>query len=74
MAMTEKAPSTMRRASFIRSGIVLWIERAIRWTMHSVSAWDWKIEPRSMSCVRSASALVRLPLWAMAQPPRANSA
>ncbi len=74
MATTEKAPSTRRSASFIRSGIVFWIERAIRWMMHSVSEPDWKIEPWAISSPRSASALVRLPLWAMAQPPMANSA
>ena len=33
--------------------------------MHSVSEPDWKIEPRSISSSRSASALVRLPLWAI---------
>ena len=42
--------------------------------MHSVSEPDWKIEPRSISSSRSASALVRLPLWAIAAPPIANSA
>ena len=51
-----------------------WIERAIRWMMHSVSDELWKIEPRSISSRRSASALVMLPLCAMAQPPMANSA
>ena len=42
--------------------------------MHSVSEPDWKIEPRSISSSRRLTALVRLPLWAMAQPPMANSA
>ena len=74
MATMEKAPSTRRSASFIRSGIDFWIERAIRWMMHSVSEPDWKIEPRSISSPRRLTALVRLPLWAMAQPPMANSA
>ena len=74
MATIEKAPSTRRSASFIRSGMVFWIERAIRWMMHSVSEPDWKIEPCRISSSRSASALVRLPLWAMAQPPIWNSA
>ena len=54
--------------------MVFWIERAIRWMMHSVSEPDWKIEPRSISSSRRLSALVRLPLCAMAQPPMANSA
>ena len=45
IATIEKAPSTRRSASFIRSGMVFWIERAIRWMMHSVSEPDWKIEP-----------------------------
>ena len=66
MATMEKAPSTRRSASFIRSGMVFWIERAIRWMMHSVSEPDWKIEPRSISSSRRLRALVRLPLWAMA--------
>jgi hypothetical protein len=48
-------------------------ERAIRWMMHSLSEEDWKIEPRSISSRRSASALVMLPLWAIAAPPMANS-
>jgi hypothetical protein len=74
MATIEKAPSTRRSASFIRSGMVFWIERAIRWMMHSVSEPDWKIEPRPINSSRRLSALVRLPLWAMAQPPMANSA
>ena len=52
MATIEKAPSTRRSASFIRSGMVFWIERAIRWMMHSVSEPDWKIEPRSISSSR----------------------
>jgi hypothetical protein len=39
-----------------------------------VSEFDWKMAPvRSMSR-RSVSALVRLPLWAMAMGPRANVA
>ncbi len=58
----------------MRSGMVFWIERAIRWTMHSVSDEDWKIEPRSFSCWRSASAFTTLPLCAMAQLPMTNSA
>ncbi len=41
--------------------------------MHSLSDDDWKIAPRSISCLRKAVALVRLPLCAMAQPPTANS-
>ncbi len=73
MATMEKAPSTRRSASFIRSGIVRWSERAIRWMMHSLSEEDWKIEPRSISSRRSASALVMLPLWAIAAPPIENS-
>ena len=73
MAMTEKAPSTRRSASFIRSGMLRWMERAMRWMMHSESEPDWKIEPRSISSRRRATALVMLPLWAMAQPPMANS-
>ena len=36
--------------------------------MHSLSD-DWKIEPRSISSRRSASALVMLPLWAIAARP-----
>ena len=52
MATIEKAPSTRRSASFIRSGMVFWIERAIRWMMHSVSEPDWKIEPRPISSSR----------------------
>ena len=74
IATIEKAPSTRRSASFIRSGMVFWIERAIRWMMHSVSEPDWKIEPAWISSSRSASALTRLPLWAIAAPPMANSA
>ena len=54
IATMEKAPSTRRSASLIRSGMVFWIERAIRWMMHSVSEPDWKIEPRSISSSRSA--------------------
>ena len=73
MATMEKAPSTLRSASSIRSGIDFCSERAIRWMMHSVSEEDWKIEPRSISSRRSAMALVMLPLWAMAAPPIANS-
>ena len=41
--------------------------------MHSLSEEDWKIDPRSISSRRSASALVMLPLWAMAAPPIENS-
>ncbi len=41
--------------------------------MHSLSDEDWKIEPRSISSRRSASALVMLPLCAIAAPPIANS-
>ena len=73
MAMTENAPSTARRASFIRSGMFFWIERAIRWMMHSLSDEDWKIEPRSIRSLRNWVALVMLPLWAIAQPPMENS-
>ena len=40
MATTENAPSTRRSASFIRSGMVFWIDRAIRWMMHSESDED----------------------------------
>ncbi len=74
MATIEKAPSTRRSASLSRSGMVFWIERAIRWMMHSVSEPDWKIEPCWISSSRKLSAFVRLPLWAMAQPPMASSA
>ena len=73
MATTEKAPSTRRSASSMRSTIVRWSERAIRWTMHSESEEDWKIEPRSIISRRKDSALVMLPLWAIAAPPMANS-
>ena len=73
-ATMEKAPSTRRSASFMRSGMFFWIERAIRWMMHSVSEPDWKIEPCSINSARRLMALVRLPLWAMAQPPMENSA
>ena len=52
IATIEKAPSTRRSASFIRSGMVFWIERAIRWMMHSVSEPDWKIEPCWISSSR----------------------
>jgi hypothetical protein len=41
--------------------------------MHSLSDEDWKIAPRSIRSRRRRAALVRLPLWAMAQPPMANS-
>ena len=47
---------------------------AIRWTMTSVSVVEWKSEPSSTSWRRSPSALVRLPLWAIARPPKAKSA
>ena len=57
----------------MRSEWFFWIERAIRWMMHSLSEEDWKIDPRSISSRRKAAALVRLPLWAMAQPPMENS-
>ena len=73
MATMEKAPSTWRSASFMRLGMVFPMERAMRWMMHSLSEEDWKIEPRSISIRRRAFALVRLPLWAMAAPPMANS-
>ena len=73
MAMTLNAPSTRRSASFIRSGMLRWIDRAIRWMMHSLSDDDWKIEPRSISSRRRAAALVILPLCAIAQPPMWNS-
>jgi hypothetical protein len=52
IATIENAPSTRRSASFIRSGMVRWIDRAIRWMMHSLSEEDWKIEPRSISSRR----------------------
>ena len=73
MATMENAPSTRRSASLMRSEMFFWIERAIRWMMHSLSDEDWKIEPRSISSRRRAAALVRLPLWAMAAPPIENS-
>ena len=73
MATTEKAPSTRLSASSMRSGMVRWSERAIRWTMHSLSDEDWKIEPRSIISRLSDSALVMLPLCAIAAPPMANS-
>ncbi len=41
--------------------------------MHSLSELDWKIEPDWISSLRSASALVMLPLCAMAAPPMENS-
>ena len=71
--MTLNAPSTRRSASFIRSGMLRWIDRAIRWMMQSLSDEDWKMLPRSVSSRRRAAALVMLPLWAMAQPPIENS-
>ena len=73
MATMENAPSTRRSASSIRSVMVRCSERAMRWMMHSLSDEDWKIEPRSISSRRSALALVRLPLWAIAAPPIENS-
>ena len=74
IATTENAPSTRRSASSIRSGMVRCSERAIRWMMHSLSEFElWKIEPRSINSLRSASALVMLPLWAIAAPPMENS-
>ena len=73
MATMEKAPSTFLSASSIRSTSVRPMERAMRWIRHSVSEEDWKIDPRSISSRRSAMALVRLPLCAMAAPPMANS-
>ena len=72
-ATTEKAPSTRLSASFIRSGMSRWSDRAIRWMMHSLSDEDWKIEPRSISSRRKALALVMLPLCAIAAPPMENS-
>jgi hypothetical protein len=54
-------------------GHLRWSERAMRWMMHSVSEEDWKIDPRSISSRRSASAFVMLPLCAMAAPPAENS-
>ena len=42
--------------------------------MTSVSELDWKIAPVRSISLRSVSALVRLPLWAMAIGPRANVA
>ena len=39
--------------------------------MTSVSELDWKIAPSFSSSLLSASALTRLPLWAMAIGPRA---
>ena len=46
---------------------------AIRCRMISLSTVVWKIEPRASSSSRSWAALVRLPLWAMAIWPRAQS-
>jgi hypothetical protein len=43
MATTEKAPSTLRSASSIRSTSVRPMERAMRCIRHSVSDEDWKI-------------------------------
>ena len=74
MATTENAPSTRRSASLIRSASVFWIERAIRWMMHSLSEEDWKIEPRCCSRSCTAWALVMLPLWATANPPPDSTA
>ena len=73
IATIENAPSTLRRASSMRSGIVRPMERAIRWMMHSLSDELWKIEPRSINSRRNDSALVMLPLWAIAAPPMENS-
>ena len=39
--------------------------------MTSVSDVDWKMAPSCSISRRSASALVRLPLWAIAMGPRA---
>ena len=69
----EKAPSTRRSASFIRSGMVDAMPRAMRWMMHSLSDDDWKIEPRAIRSRRRLSAFVILPLCASAAPPIANS-
>ncbi len=41
--------------------------------MISLSTVVWKIEPLASSSSRSWAALVRLPLWAMAIWPRAQS-
>ncbi len=73
IATTENAPSTRRSASFMRSGMSRCSDRAIRWMMHSESDDDWKIDPRSISSRRSATALVMLPLCAIAAPPIENS-
>ena len=45
--------------------------RASRCRMTSVSEFDWKIAPSRSISLRSASAFVRLPLWAIAIGPRA---
>ena len=44
-------------------------EAAIRCRMTSVSTVDWKIEPPASSVVRRCSALIRLPLCAIASEP-----
>jgi len=40
IATMLNAPSTRRSASLIRSEMFFWIERAIRWMMHSLSDED----------------------------------
>ena len=45
--------------------------RARRWRITSVSEFDWKIAPSFSMSRWSVSALVRLPLWAIAIGPRA---
>ena len=42
--------------------------------MTSVSVVDWNKQPRRTSSRRSRRALVKLPLWPMAKPPKENSA
>jgi hypothetical protein len=73
MKRREYAPRTWFSASTMRSSIRSFLERAMRWTMTSVSIEDWKMEPEISSSRLSSWAFTRLPLWAMAMEPDSKS-
>ena len=70
MKSSENAPSSSRRAERRWSSKERLLGRARRWTITSLSAVDWKIEPAWTSRARSAAEFVRLPLWATPISPR----
>ena len=72
MITSEYAPSTLRMVE-IRLCSPFSVGCASQCRMISLSTVVWKIDPRSSSSSRSAAALVRLPLCAMAICPLAQS-